>query len=201
MFLVFIFNSRVTRRRLSTQKAVSRRNFKFLTEERIAELKKIKLKKRSESKVKWAVNAFNDWRQARLGVGEIDETILNTDLSDFENLTQEKLEYCLVRFIPEVTKSKGEGEYPGKTLYQMVVALQKYLEINKLRWKLIHGDGFQDLRIVLDNVMKQRCASNVGNSKKQAELISYKHEEKMWQTGILGKDNPDKRHSFVSHMY
>ena len=37
-----------------------KRNFKFLLEEKINELKKIKLKKRSEAKVKWAVNAYNE---------------------------------------------------------------------------------------------------------------------------------------------
>ena len=64
---------------------MSTRNFKFLTEERIVELKK---KKRSEVKIKLAVNAFNEWRQARLESGEIDKVILNTDLKDFENLTK-----------------------------------------------------------------------------------------------------------------
>ena len=59
-----------------------------------------------------------------LGVGEIYQTILTTDLNEVENLTKENFEYCLVRFIPEVTKSKGDGDYPGKTLYQMVVAIQ-----------------------------------------------------------------------------
>ena len=81
----------------------------------------------------------------------------------------------------EVTKSKGDGPYPGKTLYQMIVAIQKFLQINKLDWKLIHGNDFQDLRIVLDNVIKERCVDNIGTVKKQADLISYEYKEEMWQ--------------------
>ena len=150
------------------------------------------MKKRSEAKVKWAVNCFNEWHNARLGFGEVDEIILNTDLNDVDKLMKENLEYCLIRFVPEVTKTKGDGEYPGKTLYQMIVAIQKFLEINKLRWKLIHGNEFHDLRTVLDNVMKQRCADNVGNVRKQADIISYEYEEKMWNSSVLGEDTPDK---------
>ena len=176
---------------------MSKRNFRFLSEECIADLKKMKLKKRSETKVKWAVNCFNEWRQARLGCGEIDEIVLKTDLSEVETLTKENLEYCMTWFIPEVMKVRGEGEYPGKTLYQMVVAIQKHLEINKVRWRLIHGSEFQDLKTMLDNVMKQRCSENIGTTKKQADLISYEFEEKMWQNGILGEDNPDKLRSTV----
>ena len=56
---------------------------------------------------------------------------------------------------------------------------------------------FQNLRTVLDNVMKERHSENVGNVKKQAELINYEYEEKMWQSGILGEDSPDKLRSTV----
>ena len=64
-YLFFIrMNSRslkLGRKRNVSYKTVSRnrRSFKFLTEERLAELRKIKLKKRSENKVKWAVNAYS----------------------------------------------------------------------------------------------------------------------------------------------
>ena len=100
------------------------RNFKFLTEERINELKKIKLKKRSEAKVRWAVNAYTEWRDARLGNGPFDQKISDANLNDLSKMNCENFEYSMCRFIPEVTKSKGDGPYPGKTLYQMVVAIQ-----------------------------------------------------------------------------
>ena len=189
---------KIGNRRRSAYKSVStKRKFKFLTPERIEELRKIKLKKRSERKVKWAVNAYNEWRTARLETVEYDQDIFDCDLGDLSRVTESNLEHSLCHFVPEVTKSKGEGPYPGKTLYQLIVAIQKYLEINRIKWKLIHGDRFTDLRTVLDNVMKERCAENVGNIKKQADIISYEYEERMWQEGVLGEDSPDKLRSTV----
>ena len=64
----------------------------------------------------------------------------------------------MCRFIPEATKQSSEGPYPGKTLYQLVVAIQKYLNMNKIMWKLVDfkSSEFEDLHNVLDNVMKER---------------------------------------------
>ena len=95
-------------------------------------------------------------------------------------------------FVPEVTKSKGNGPYPGKTLYQMIVAIQNFLEINKIKWRLIHGTEFDELKTVLDNIMKECCTENVGTTQKQADPISYEFEENMWSKNILGEDTPDK---------
>ena len=160
----------MNKRKGSVYKYVSRkRSFKFLSEEKINELKKVKLKKRSEAKVRWAVNCYSDWREARLTNEQFDQNIFDANLLDLTDVTKQNIEYSMCRFIPEVTKSRGDGEYPGKTLYQMVVAIQKFLQINKLKWKLIHGLEFDDLKTVLDNVMKQRCADGVGANKKQAD--------------------------------
>ena len=185
----------MSRKKGAVFKTVSKkRTFKFLSDARIAELKKIKLKKKSEAKVKWAVKAYKKWRIARLE-NDFDQIIFDSDLEEVEKLTKIKLEYALCRFVPEVTKSKGDGPYPGKTLYQLIVALQKHLNINKIKWKLIHGVDFEELRNVLDNVMKERCEMGVGVVKKQAALISYEYEECMWNRGVLGEDTPDKLRS------
>ena len=185
--------------RKMSYKTVSRkrRSFKFLTEERIAELRKIKMKKRSENKVKWAVNAYCEWRISRLESVQFDQSIFDCDLRNLVGITKENLEYSLCRFVPEVTKSKGDGPYPGKTLYQLIVAIQKFVHLNQIKWRLIHGEHFEDLRNVLDNVMKERCADNIGMVRKQADIISYEYEEAMWQKGILGEDGPDKLRATV----
>ena len=56
----------------------------------------------------------------------------------------------------------------------------------------MHGLEFDELRTVLDNVMKERCQDGMGLVKKQADLISYEYEENMWNAGVLGEDSPDK---------
>ena len=50
---------------------------------------------------------------------------------------------------------------------------------------------------MLDNLMKQRALDNIGTVKRQAELISMKHEEELWSKGILGEDTPDKLYNTV----
>ena len=116
---------------------------------------------------------------------------------NLESLTKENLQHSLCRFVPEVTKRKGDGLYPGKTLYQMIVAIQKYLWINKLKWKLVEGAEFDDLKTVLDNVMKERTQANIGVVTKQAELITYDMERKLWDKGVLGESNPDQLRNTV----
>ena len=88
---------------------------------------------------------------------QYDFAIYNADLNDLVNLKSDNFEHAMCRFIPEVTKQKGTGPYPGKTFYQLVIAIQKFLNINKINWKLVDlkGTDFQELRNVLDNVMKE----------------------------------------------
>ena len=172
-------------------KTVSRK-FKFATEDRIAQLKCVSLKKKTELKMNWAVNVYTEWRNNRLLTFHYDYGIYNTDLGDLENLTKENLAYSLCRFLPEVTKQRGEGLYLACTLYQMIVAIQKHLHVHKFQSKLIDGSEFQDVRIVLDNLMKEHTAENVGVSKKQAQVIMYEMEQKLQAAGMLGEDTPEK---------
>ena len=155
----FRFNSRKKygfRNRLALSKTVSRRKFDFSTEERIKELQQIQLKKSVEAKCKWALTAYNDWRNERLKSYNYDYPIYAADINDLEHLEKENLLYALCRFVPEVTKTRGDGPYPGATLYQLISALQKYLWVNKINWELIEGSEFSDLKTVLDNVMQER---------------------------------------------
>ena len=79
----------------------------------------------------------------------------------------------------------------------MVVSLQKYWNVNRINWKLVEGNDFEELRIVLDNVMRERTQANVGVITKQADIISYEAEETLWSKGILGEDTPDKLRNTV----
>ena len=148
--------------RPATTKTVSKRTYNFVSEDRIEKLKQIKLKKNSENKVDWAVTAYIDWQNERLEKYQYDPAIYFADLLKLESLEKENLNHALCRFIPEVTKKRGTGPYPGATLYQMIVGIQKYLVVNKLKWKLIEGSEFEDMQTVLDNVMQERTVANIG---------------------------------------
>ena len=95
-------------------------------------------------------------------------------------------------FIPEVTKLKDGSDYPGKTLYEMVTLIQKYLHQHNVLWKLFDDPQFLEVRTVLDNVMKERAKQNIGTVTKKAEFISMEFEDELWKKGVLGKDTPDK---------
>ena len=178
--------------RLAMSKTVSKRKFKFIEEDKIEELQEVQLKKSVESKCNWAVTAYVYWRNERLRTFNYDYSIYEADLFNFETLTKEVLNQALCRFIPEVTKTRGEGPYPGKTLYQMIVAIQKFLWVNRIFWQLIEGVEFIDKKSLLNNVMMQRTKMNIGVVTKQAEVITFEFEQKLWEKGILGEDSPDK---------
>ena len=114
-------------------KTVSKaRKFNFLSGRRIEEMKNIQLKKRTFSKMSWGVNAYNEWHKVRLSK-EYNENIFNANLEQLGSFTKCELKELLCYFIPEVTKSKGHGDYPSKTLYEMIVSIQKYLNVNKIK--------------------------------------------------------------------
>ena len=52
--------------RLATGKAVSRKPISITSDDKIEQLKKVNLKKRTEAKMNWGVKAYNEWRNERL---------------------------------------------------------------------------------------------------------------------------------------
>ena len=157
---------------------------------------KEQLKKKTQLKINWGVAAYNDWRDARLKY-TFDHKLAAANLNDLGNLTKGNLIHSLCYFIPEVTKRDTNDLYPGSTLYQLVVSIQKFLHVNKIPWKIIEGSEFCDVKTVLDNVMKERTAMNLGVNKKQAKLITYKIEQDLWDRGFLGDDTPEKLRTTV----
>ena len=167
--------------------------FKSVSDEHLKELKQNTMKKRSFAKMMWGMNAYRDWHQERLKDDcNFDVHIWEADLDRPETLDLEQFKFALCKFLAEVTKVKDGSEYPGRTLYHMVVAIQKYLNEKGLDWKLIDGNEFKDNRTVLDNQMKQKASKNIGTVVKQAEVISMEFEENLWKRGLLGEETPDK---------
>ena len=140
---------------------------------------------RTEAKIKWAVKCYNDWRAMRMTKIDCDLNIVEADINDVALLTKSNLEFALCRFICEVKKTRYEGDYPGRTLYQMTCCLQNHLRKKGVNWKLVHGEDFQNFHRVLDNVMQERSAQLLGTTRKQAEVISLKYENELWLKGSL----------------
>ena len=143
--------------------------------------------------MQWRVRAYNEWRLQRLSnVVNFDVNIFEVNLDDISKLDKNAFIHALCNFIPEVTKVKDGSDYPGKTLYEMVTSIQKYLSQNNVFWKLIDDPEFREVRTVLDNVMKECAQRNIGTTKKQAKYIDFKVENDLWETGVLGESSPDQ---------
>ena len=121
-------------------------------------------------KVHWVKCMFNDWiayRQSREDLQSID-----CNIDDVPNLEKSVLSAAICRFITEVKKVDG-GEFPGRTLYDIVICLQFWIQSKGLSWRLISDEEFSDVKFTLDNVMKERTASGIGNSVRQAEVLTF----------------------------
>ena len=128
---------------------------------------------------------------------EYNQIIFEPNLENVSQLDKVSLQYALCKFLAEVTKVKDGTDYPGKTLYEMLLSIHKYLNENSLNWKLIDDPEFVTLRTVLDNIIKERAESNIGMIKRQAEVLPLQIENDLWQQNVLGKDAPDKLRSIV----
>ena len=157
------------------------------------DLKTSKIKKRSYNKMLWGLRAFNEWRSCKLS-NQVTYDILidEANLDNLPELRKDIFIYVISRFIPEVVKVKDGSDYPGKTLYEIVVSIQRYLNENGVNWKILDDTEFKEVRTVLDNVMKERASRNIGMVRKQAEYIPFDYEDKMWKDGVLGEEFPNQ---------
>ena len=167
-------------------------------EDKINELSYKQFAVQSKRKIKWAVNMYCDSRENRLKDGIVAGPILNSDLNLGNQFTQGDLCYALVRFIREVKKLDG-SDFPPNTLRELIIMIQMHLQQNGVYWKLLDGKNFVDLRNVLDNTMKERTAMGLG-VRQSSEVISMAHENKMFESGVLGESNPQQLLDTVIYM-
>ena len=74
-----------------------------------------------------------------------------------------------------------------------------HLHQNGLYWKILDDELFVKLRNVLDNTMKERTAQGLG-VRRSCTIISLAHEDKMFQCGALGEENPEQLLRTVIYM-
>ena len=182
----------------SASKTVSNvRCFRNISEERMRQLKTDQMKKRTFNKIKWTVKAYSDWRSNRMSnFNQFDVRIYESDLDRVELLEHDSFEFAMCAFIAEVKKVDG-SEYPGKTLYHLVVSIQKHINNKGKNWKLVESASFTQIHTLLNNLMKERAKANIGTVKHQAEMINSEIENKLWDSGVLGEDTPDKLRNTV----
>ena len=104
-------------------------------------------------------------------------------------VNHQALNASLCRFITEVNKVDG-CDFLGKTLYEIILCIQFYLETLGYSWRLLGDEEFKELKYTLDNVMKARTAAGIGTTIRKAEVLSFGDENQLWSQGYLGLNNP-----------
>ena len=86
----------------------------------------------------------------------------------FASMTDDELIYTMPLFLTEVLKKDGT-EYPPATLRDIVLSLQKFLEMQGRTVKFLSDEKFHAVRDVVDGLMKERSRQGLGLMKKQAQ--------------------------------
>ena len=158
-----------------------------LSKEVLSELSHKNFAPETLKKVRWVCKMYREWRAHRHGMGL---EFISCDLEDRSTISASSLSFALCRFITEVKKIHGSN-FPGKTLYEILVCVQFHLECLGFAFHLISDtQPFRDLKYTLDNTIKQRVADGIGVTLKQAEVLSATDEDYLWSLGFLGTSNP-----------
>ena len=144
--------------------------------------------------------ASNEWKASRneLSVKDVQMNISPIRCELIE-MTTDELCYSLTRFVLEVRKPDGQN-YPSQTLYEMIISIQAYLATQGIELKLLKDERFLPLRNTLDTRMKELSEQGITAPRRQAEVITYEEEEKMWSDGILGEDTPKQLGNTVLYL-
>ena len=141
----------------------------------------------TNKKIRWVLKMFHEWRSYWNSTPDLKH--IDCDLDDKSSISMESVIFAVPRFITEVKKLDGSN-FPGKTLYDIVICIQFHLESIGFAWKLLNQDTFKDVRFTLDNMMKLHTSEGVGVSVHQAAVLTGIDEEELWAQGLLGWANP-----------
>lgn len=104
------------------------------------------------------------------------------------------------RFVCEIKKQNGK-DYPAETLYELIITIQLFLEMNGRQMKLLDDPAFCQLKHTLDNTMKEHAKAGLTVKRRQAQPITVAEQEDMWNRGILGSDTPSKLLDTLVYMF
>ena len=150
--------------------------------EEVVQARKNAIPKKTQDDTKYCIGMWNDWRQHKLLDGSIIPTVDEVDSPTLANL--------LSHFILEVRKRNGD-EFPPNSLHHIVCGIQCYLRMNgQPAIDFFNDPAFALFKMNLDAEMKRLQKKGLGSKKRQAEPISIEEEERLWNSCLLGSNNP-----------
>ena len=132
------------------------------TESELEALSKKTFAPNTYQKIVWVLGLYREWRNYRIKLDECLYYVCRCELEKGQFMEPNVLCQALCAFISEVRK-KGGGEFPGRTLYEIIVNLQFALEKRGIFWKLLDGREFVPLRFTVDNLMKRSVEKGLGS--------------------------------------
>ena len=159
-----------------------------LPKDKLTELSHKNFTSETLKKVRWVRKMYREWRAHHHGLGL---EYIACDLEDRVTISEALLKFALCHFITEIKKVDG-SDFPGKTLYDIIICMQFHLECMGFAFKIINSEAFCDVKYMLDNTMMSCVASGIGLSVKQAEILSVTDKDYLWSMGHLGTSNPDQ---------
>lgn len=108
-----------------------------------------------------------------------------------DEMSDKDVDFFLARFVAEVRKQDGQ-DYPGKTIYEMICSLQRYLECKRDLCLIDKKDGrFSSLNSAVNFILKERAGRGLGTDTNQVECITSEHIDYRWEKGLLGSNNSE----------
>ena len=132
-----------------------------LCEEELESLGHKKFSDETMKKVRWVTKMYREWRNYRHSNSQLQRILC--DLDDMSTINEEFLTFSVCQFFTEVKKMDG-SDFPGKTLYDIIICVQFHLETLSYSWKLLNEEKFKEIRFTLDNTMKKHTSNGIGVS-------------------------------------
>ena len=127
---------------------------------------------------------------------QVDKGILLPDRrvpspEDLVKSSKEVVVRVLSYFVHEVRDRNGKP-YNRDTLYDLMSSINAYFKQSGVPYSFIDDKDFFPLKNTLDNKMKDLSAEGLIAPRIQAEPITVKEINIMWERGVLGDDTPER---------
>ncbi len=98
----------------------------------------------TENKIAWAVQLYRNWWFQRCKKVDCDTHVKWSSIDNLKQISKSNFCFSLCAFIGEIKKKDG-SEFPGSSLYQIIICIQFFAEKNGLKIKLLDHPDFVSL--------------------------------------------------------
>ena len=91
--------------------------------------------------------------------------------------------------------------YPAKTLYEVVVSLQMYLNARGINVRFLDDVDYIEVRHCLDNRMKELSRNGNIQPRRKADVITLADENLMWERNVLGSSKPKQLVHTILYLF